>query len=150
VRHEIRQAYGVAIVISKFLQRPQKQSGGNQLIHRRLIKARSIGCGWSSRESDKQTVGRLRWLVFRAELAREEKTRRGIRIDNMPKLFNWDSLITALFPYHCIVPLSLHCSLITALFPYRFNNISPMYINVNYEIINHFSPLISSMIIINW
>jgi len=34
-----------AIVNSRFLQRPQKQSHGNQLIHRRFSKTKSIGSG---------------------------------------------------------------------------------------------------------
>ena len=33
------------IVSSIFLQRPQKRSRGNQLIHRRLSKTKSIGSG---------------------------------------------------------------------------------------------------------
>jgi len=35
----------IIIVISRFLQRPQKRSRGNQLIHRRLSKTKSIGSG---------------------------------------------------------------------------------------------------------
>ena len=33
----------IVIVNSRFLQRPQKRSRGNQLIHRRLSKTKSIG-----------------------------------------------------------------------------------------------------------
>jgi len=36
------------LVNSRFLQRPQKQSRGNQLIHRRFSKAKSIGSGSDS------------------------------------------------------------------------------------------------------
>src|SRR6218665_3894637 len=35
----------LVIVNSRFLERPQKQSRGNQLIHRRLIRRKSIGSG---------------------------------------------------------------------------------------------------------
>src|SRR6218665_460584 len=35
----------IVIVISRFLERPQKRSHGNQLIHRRLTKTKSIGSG---------------------------------------------------------------------------------------------------------
>src|SRR6218665_502191 len=35
----------IVIVISRFLERPQKRSRRNQLIHRRLTKTKSIGSG---------------------------------------------------------------------------------------------------------
>jgi len=35
----------IVIVNSRFLERQQKRSRGNQLIHRRLAKAKSIGSG---------------------------------------------------------------------------------------------------------
>ena len=35
----------IVIVNSRFLERPQKRSHGNQLIHRRFIKTKSIGRG---------------------------------------------------------------------------------------------------------
>src|SRR6218665_809625 len=45
------------IVISIFLQCPPKRSRGNQLIHRRLTRAISIGSGSRSRDSDRQREG---------------------------------------------------------------------------------------------
>ena len=62
--------YKLYIVISKFLQRSQKQSRGNQLIHSRLSWTKSIGSG-SNPESGRQTVRRLWWMVFGAETWRE-------------------------------------------------------------------------------
>ena len=55
-RKEGRIVIVIVIVNSRFLQRPQKRSRGNQLIHRRLIKTESIGRGSKSRESGRQTV----------------------------------------------------------------------------------------------
>src|SRR6218665_1531103 len=55
------------IVISIFLQCPPKRSRGNQLIHRRLTRAISIGSGSRSRDSDRQTEG---YLGRRMELTR--------------------------------------------------------------------------------
>src|SRR6218665_1416864 len=55
------------IVISRFLQHPQKRSCGNQLIHRRLSKTKSIGSG-SDPESQagRQSDGYSGWcLEFR-------------------------------------------------------------------------------------
>jgi len=59
------------IVKSRFLQCPQKRSHGNQLIHRRLTRRKSIGRRKRSRESDRQTVRRLWWMVFGVEMGRE-------------------------------------------------------------------------------
>jgi len=62
----------IVIVNSIFLQRPQKRSRGNQLIHRRLSKTKPIGSG-SDPESQAgtQTVKRLWWMVFGVEMGRE-------------------------------------------------------------------------------
>src|ERR1043165_8651590 len=46
----------IVIVNSKLLQRPQKRGHGNQLIHRRSIKTKSIGMGSKSRESGRHTL----------------------------------------------------------------------------------------------
>src|SRR6218665_3107497 len=54
-------AYAIAIVISRFLERPQKQSRRNQLIHRRLAKTKSIGSGQDP-ESGRKTFRRL-WCM---------------------------------------------------------------------------------------
>jgi len=55
-----------SFVKSRFLQHPQKWSLGNQLIHRHLSKAKLMGSGSRSRESDKQKVRQLWWIVFGA------------------------------------------------------------------------------------
>src|SRR5688572_28723118 len=68
----------IIIVNSIFLQRPQKRSRGNQLIHRRLTKTESIGRGSKSRESGRQTVRRLRWMMLRVDMAREVRGSEGI------------------------------------------------------------------------
>ena len=47
---------------------------------RRLIKTESIGRGVKSRESGRQTVRRLRWVMLRVEMAREVRGREGIGI----------------------------------------------------------------------
>src|SRR6218665_3848702 len=57
------------IVNSRFLERPQKRSGGNQLIHRRLTRTKSIGSGQNP-ESGRQTARRLCWRVFGVETGR--------------------------------------------------------------------------------
>ena len=47
------------IVISRFLERPQKQSCGNQLIHRHLTRTKSIGSSQdpeSGRQADSQAA----------------------------------------------------------------------------------------------
>src|SRR5688572_24059298 len=75
----------IVIVNSIFLQRPQKRSRGNQLIHRRLTKTESIGRGSKSRESGRQTVRRLRWMMLRVEMAREVRRREGIGIGFVKK-----------------------------------------------------------------
>jgi len=41
----VRPHQNVVIVNSRFLERPQKLGGGNQLIHRRLSKRKSTGSG---------------------------------------------------------------------------------------------------------
>src|SRR6218665_3350587 len=46
-RRQMSRAYiKIVIVSSRFLQRPQKRSLGNQLSHRRLSKTKSIGSGF--------------------------------------------------------------------------------------------------------
>src|SRR5688572_30665250 len=75
----------IVIVKSIFLERPQKRSRGNQLIHRRLIKTESIGRGSKSRQSGRQTVRRLRWMMFRVEMAREVRGGEGIGIGFVKK-----------------------------------------------------------------
>jgi len=53
--------YTDVIVISRFLQRPQKRNRGNQLIHRRLTK---IDRQRVKIQSGRQTVRRLWWMVL--------------------------------------------------------------------------------------
>src|SRR6218665_1272421 len=60
----------IVIVNSRFLQLPQKRSRGNQLIHRRLSK-KTDRQRVRSRESDRQTVRWLWWMVFGVETGRE-------------------------------------------------------------------------------
>src|SRR6218665_3065875 len=56
----------IVIVNLGFLQCPQKRSRGNQLIHRRPYKAKSRASRSTpeSRESCRQTVRRLWWMMF--------------------------------------------------------------------------------------
>ena len=63
----------IVIVNSRFLERPQKRSRRNQLIHRRLTKAKSIGSG---QDAGRQTVSRLWWMVLGVETEREVRGRR--------------------------------------------------------------------------
>src|SRR6218665_2561393 len=71
----------IVIVNSRFLEHPQKRSRGNQLILRRLSKAKSIGSG-SDPESQagRQTVSLLWWMVFGVETGREARGRRWFMI----------------------------------------------------------------------
>ena len=66
----------IVIVNSRILHSPQKLSRGNQLIHRRLPKTKSIR-SWSDPESQE---GRLWLIVFRVETGREAGRRGQIRI----------------------------------------------------------------------
>ena len=56
------------IANSGFLERPQKRSRGNQLIHRRLTKTKLIGSG---QNPGSQAGRRLWWMVFGVEMGRE-------------------------------------------------------------------------------
>src|SRR6218665_794397 len=78
----VTQILGVLVIVignsdSRFLQRPQKRSRGNQLIRRRLSNTKSIVSGsdpesqtsrqagrHADRQTDRQTVKRLWWMVF--------------------------------------------------------------------------------------
>src|SRR6218665_879224 len=57
----------IVIVNSRFLERPQKRSRRNQLIHRRLIKTKSIGSGQDPEsQAGRQSDGYGGWcLEFR-------------------------------------------------------------------------------------
>src|SRR6218665_2631190 len=67
----------IVIVNSRFLERPQKRSHRNQLIHRRLTKTKSIGIGQDPEsQAGRQTVSRLWWMVFGVETGREVRGRR--------------------------------------------------------------------------
>src|SRR6218665_2081250 len=57
----------IVIVNSRFLERPQKRSRGNQLIHRRLTKTKLIGSGQDpGSQADRQSDGYGGWcLEFR-------------------------------------------------------------------------------------
>jgi len=50
----------IVIVNSRFLQRPQKRIPMNQLIHRHLIRTKSIGRG----QDPENLAGRLWWQCF--------------------------------------------------------------------------------------
>src|SRR6218665_712399 len=78
----------IVIVNSIFLQRPQNRGRGNQLIHRRLSKTKSIGSG-SDPESQagRQSVRRLWWMVFGVETWREVGGRGQIRIGFVEELW---------------------------------------------------------------
>ena len=56
----------IVIINSRFLEHPQKWNRGNQLIHRRLTRTKSIRSGQhpETRESGTQTVRRLWRMVF--------------------------------------------------------------------------------------
>src|SRR6218665_3314360 len=67
----------IVIVNSTFLERPQKRSHRNQLIHRRLTKRKAIDRQRSRpKESGRQTVIRLWQMVLRVETGREVWGRR--------------------------------------------------------------------------
>ena len=54
----------IVIVNSRFLQRPQKRSQGNQVIHRRLSKTKSIGSGSDPQSrAGKQSDGYGGWCL---------------------------------------------------------------------------------------
>src|SRR6218665_2039709 len=57
----------IVIVNSRFLERPQERSRRNQLIHRRLTKTKSIGCGqYPESQVGRQSDGYGGWcLEFR-------------------------------------------------------------------------------------
>src|SRR6218665_1207277 len=62
----------IVIVISRFLERPQKRSRRNQIIHRRLTKTKSIGSGQDPEsQAGRQTVRRLWGMVLGVETGRE-------------------------------------------------------------------------------
>ena len=65
----------MVIVNSRFIERPQKRSRGNQLIHRRLTKTK--GCG---QDPESQAGKQLWWMVFGVETGREVRGIRKIRI----------------------------------------------------------------------
>ena|SRR6218665_1082606 len=66
----------IVIVNSRFLERPHKRSRRNQLIHRRLKQNKIDRQRSRSRESGRQTVRRLWWMVFGVETGREVRGRR--------------------------------------------------------------------------
>jgi len=84
--------FKTVIVNSRFLERPQKRNRGNQLIHRRLSKIKSIGSGsapesQSSRQADNQMAvvdGFLRVETGR-EVGRRGQIRKGVYFKQMEK-----------------------------------------------------------------
>ena len=79
IYHRTRQDGACILLhITRFQQRPQKRSRGNQLIYRRLA-TKFIGRGLRSRESDKQAgrqiglFSRLCWMVFRVRLRGKQR-----------------------------------------------------------------------------
>src|SRR6218665_3455536 len=71
-----RNRIAIVIVIFRFLERPQKRSRRNQLIHRRLTKTKLIGSGQdpknqAGRQAGRQAVRRLWWMVLRVKTGRE-------------------------------------------------------------------------------
>src|SRR6218665_300284 len=67
----------IIIIISIFLQCPQKRGRWNQLIQRCLSKTKSIGSG---SDPESQAGRRLWWMVFGVETRREVGERGQIRI----------------------------------------------------------------------
>ena len=71
----------IVIVNSRFLERPQKQSRRNQLIHKRLTKTKSIGSGQDPEsQAGRQSDGYGGWSL---ELKRGRgmgKTKRKINV----------------------------------------------------------------------
>ena len=64
-RSEIIIGTHIVIVNSRRLERPQKRSRGNQLIHRRLSKTKSTVSGQDPEsQAGRHTVRRLCWMVF--------------------------------------------------------------------------------------
>src|SRR6218665_167637 len=70
----------IVIVNSRFLQRPQKRSRGNQLVHRRLSKTKSIGSG-ADPESQAGRKADRQWMLFGVKTGREVGRRGWIRIE---------------------------------------------------------------------
>ena len=66
----------IVIVNSRFLERTQKRSRGNQRIHRRLTKTKLFRQRSGSRESGSQTVRRQWWMVFGVETGMKVRGRR--------------------------------------------------------------------------
>ena len=82
----------IITVNSRFLERTQKQSRGNQLIHRCLTRTKSIDNG---QDPESQAVRQLWWMVFGLETGREVCGRRWIRIGFVGE------------PTYCIVSVDL-------------------------------------------
>src|SRR6218665_543540 len=68
-----KEIHTIVIVISRFLEHPQKRSRRNQLIHRRLTKTKSIGTG---QDPESQAARRLWWMVPGVDTGREVWGRR--------------------------------------------------------------------------
>ena len=64
--------YLIVIVNARFLERPQKRSRGNQLIHMRLTRTKSTGNGkYPESQAGRQTVRGLWWMTFGVETGEE-------------------------------------------------------------------------------
>src|SRR6218665_902306 len=62
----------IVIVNSRFLERPQKRSCGNQLIHRHLTKTKLIGSGQDPESQvGRQSDGYIWWMVLGVKTGRE-------------------------------------------------------------------------------
>ena len=84
----------IVIVNSKFLQRLQKRSHGNQLIHRHLSKTNSIGSGQDlESQPGMQAVRRLWWMGFGVETGEGDREKRMNQDRTVSKLYwlwaNW-------------------------------------------------------------
>src|SRR6218665_868184 len=78
----------IVIANSRFLERPQKRSRRNQLIHGRLTKTKLIGSGQDPEsQAGRQTVRRLWWMVFGVETGREVRGSSDVRWKICPENF---------------------------------------------------------------
>src|SRR6218665_587147 len=68
--HQRNKLFRIIVTVnSRILQRPLKRSRGNQLVHRRLTKTKSIDSGPDPEsQTGRQTVRWLWWMVFGVEM----------------------------------------------------------------------------------
>src|SRR6218665_560722 len=80
--------FEIVIVISRFLERPQKRSRRNQLIHRRLTKTKLIGSGQDPEsQSGRHSDGYFGWyLELRRGGRYEEDDKSGYDLLGSPRV----------------------------------------------------------------